>query len=283
MIDYYEILKAHMETDRDRWAGFDRGQQNTHDGLSTSMRAALDRGEFFLVYQPIIRLADNCIIGAEALLRWQHPTLGTLLPGQFIDRAEANGLIVPLTAFVIEQACRHVHRWRDDSTDLPPFVSVNVSASTICDPGFLPLVESVLAETGLPAHALQLELAEDARLTRDEKSVTRLQELSALGVGIAIDDFGIGFSSLAYLPSLPVDVVKLAGKFIESLDGNIQARLANEQITRAMIDLADKLGITVTAKLVETPSQAARLRAFGCEAAQGWHFARALPVSFFKE
>lgn len=145
------------------------------------------------------------------------------------------------------------------------------------------LVEGVLGETGLPAHALQLELAEDARLSRDEKAVTRLQELSALGVGIAIDDFGIGFSSLAYLPRLPVDVVKLGGKFIECLDGDIQARLANEQITRAMIDLGDKLGITVTAKLVETPSQAARLRAFGCKAAQGWHFAKALPVDFFRE
>lgn len=234
-----------MVANPDQWADSDRDQVNTRHYLSTSMRVALDRGEFFLVYQPIIRLADNRIIGAEALLRWEHPTLGTLLPGRFIDRAENNGLMVPLTAFVLEQACRHVRSWRDHSTDPQPFVSVNVSASTICDPGFLVLVEGVLGETGLPAHALQLELAEDARLSRDEKAVTRLQELSALGVSIAIDDFGIGFSSLAYLPRLPVDVVKLGGKFIECLDGDIQARLANEQITRAMIDLGDKLGITV--------------------------------------
>ncbi|CKM00974.1 diguanylate cyclase/phosphodiesterase [Mycobacterium tuberculosis] len=288
MIDYEEMFRGAMQAramvaNPDQWADSDRDQVNTRHYLSTSMRVALDRGEFFLVYQPIIRLADNRIIGAEALLRWEHPTLGTLLPGRFIDRAENNGLMVPLTAFVLERPCRHVRSWRDHSTDPQPFVSVNVSASTICDPGFLVLVEGVLGETGLPAHALQLELAEDARLSRDEKAVTRLQELSALGVGIAIDDFGIGFSSLAYLPRLPVDVVKLGGKFIECLDGDIQARLANEQITRAMIDLGDKLGITVTAKLVETPSQAARLRAFGCKAAQGWHFAKALPVDFFRE
>lgn len=162
-----------MVANPDQWADSDRDQVNTRHYLSTSMRVALDRGEFFLVYQPIIRLADNRIIGAEALLRWEHPTLGTLLPGRFIDRAENNGLMVPLTAFVLEQACRHVRSWRDHSTDPQPFVSVNVSASTICDPGFLVLVEGVLGETGLPAHALQLELAEDARLSRDEKAVTR--------------------------------------------------------------------------------------------------------------
>lgn len=169
MIDYEEMFRGAMQAramvaNPDQWADSDRDQVNTRHYLSTSMRVALDRGEFFLVYQPIIRLADNRIIGAEALLRWEHPTLGTLLPGRFIDRAENNGLMVPLTAFVLEQACRHVRSWRDHSTDPQPFVSVNVSASTICDPGFLVLVEGVLGETGLPAHALQLELAEDARL-----------------------------------------------------------------------------------------------------------------------
>ncbi|CNV78930.1 molybdopterin biosynthesis protein MoeY [Mycobacterium tuberculosis] len=178
MIDYEEMFRGAMQAramvaNPDQWADSDRDQVNTRHYLSTSMRVALDRGEFFLVYQPIIRLADNRIIGAEALLRWEHPTLGTLLPGRFIDRAENNGLMVPLTAFVLEQACRHVRSWRDHSTDPQPFVSVNVSASTICDPGFLVLVEGVLGETGLPAHALQLELAEDARLSRDEKAVGR--------------------------------------------------------------------------------------------------------------
>ncbi|MFW3113636.1 hypothetical protein MHAE_07669 [Mycobacterium haemophilum DSM 44634] len=273
---------------KDRSSGWSYGdpdceQGSARDGLLQVMPAALDRGEFFLVYQPIVRLNDKRFIGVEALLRWAHPTLGTLLPARFIGLAERNGMIVPLTAFVIEQACRHIRNWRDDSTNPRPFVSVNVSARNVQDPGFLPMVERVLGDTGLPAHALQLELTENASLSIDEASITRLQELSAIGVGIAIDDFGTGFSSLAYLRNLPVDMVKLAGEFIENLGGDIHGRLADEQITRAMIDLAFKLGITVCAKRVETPGQAARLRDFGCDAAQGWHFAKALPADFFTE
>ena len=264
------------EAGRNRWAVYDPDRENTRYCLSTAMRAALDHGEFFLVYQPIVRLTNNRMIGAEALLRWAHPTLGTLPPGRFIDLAEDNGLIVPLAAYVIEQACRQACGWRDDSTDQQPFVSVNVSASNIRAPGFLPLVKSVLADTSLPAQALQLEITENAHLS-SETSVARLEELSALGIGIAIDDFGTGFSSLAYLRTLPVDVVKLAGVFIENLGGTLHRRLADEQIARAMIDLAHTLGLTVTAEEVETAGQAARLRALGCDAAQGWHFAKPLP------
>ena len=265
------------ESGRNRWAVYDPERENTRYCLPTAMRAALDRGEFFLVYHPIVRLTDNRMIGAEALLRWEHPTLGTLLPGRFIDLAEDNGLIVPLTAYVIEQACRQARGWLSSSPGRQPFVSVNVSASNIRDPGFLPMVERVLADTGLPAHALQLEITESANLTTFEASAARLHEVSALGAGIAIDDFGTGFSSLAYLRTLPIDVVKLAGEFIENIDDNLHDRLADEQIARAMIDLAHTLGLTVTAEQVETPGQAARLRAMGGDAAQGWYFAKPLP------
>jgi diguanylate cyclase (GGDEF)-like protein len=260
-----------------RWVIHDRHHENT------PMHRALDRGEFRLVYQPIVRLADNCIIGAEALLRWEHPTLGTLLPDRFINLAERNGMIVPLTAFVVEQACRQMQSWREESTDDPlPFVSVNVSVRNICDAGFISVVKNALLNANLPPHALQLELLENAVLGKDELSLGRLQQLSAMGVAIAIDDFGTGFSSLAYLRNLPVDVVKLAGEFIKNLGGNIQDRLADEQITRAMIDLAHTLGLTVTAEQVETASQAARLRALGCDDAQGWHFAKPVSAELFK-
>ncbi|WP_425489083.1 putative bifunctional diguanylate cyclase/phosphodiesterase [Mycobacterium vicinigordonae] len=259
-----------------RWAVHDRHQENT------PMHWALDRGEFRLVYQPIVRLADNCVVGAEALLRWEHPTLGTLLPDRFINLAERDGMIVPLTTFVVEQACRHLHDWRkDQSVDSQLFVSVNVAVRNVCDPGFISVVKNALVSANLPPHALQLELTENAVLGKDETSLRRLQQLSALGVSIAIDDFGTGFSSLAYLRELPVDVVKLAGEFTKNLGGNIQGRLADEQITRAMIDLAHTLGLTVTAEQVETASQAARLRTLGCDAAQGWHFARPMPSEFF--
>ncbi|OBJ49632.1 hypothetical protein A9W95_25295 [Mycobacterium sp. 1423905.2] len=259
-----------------RWVIHDRHHENT------PMHKALDRGEFRLVYQPIVRLSDNVVIGAEALLRWEHPTLGTLLPDRFIYLAERNGMIVPLTTFVVEQACRHLKGWREaQAADSQLFVSVNVAVRNICDPGFFPMVKNALGTAELPPHVLQLELTENAVLGKDETSVRRLQQLSAMGVSIAIDDFGTGFSSLAYLRDLPVDVVKLAGEFIKNVGGNIQGRLADEQITRAMIDLAHTLGLTVTAEQVETPSQAARLRALGCDAAQGWHFAKPMAAELF--
>nr|WP_158086294.1 bifunctional diguanylate cyclase/phosphodiesterase [Mycobacterium asiaticum] len=260
-----------------RWVIHDRHHENT------PMHKALDRGEFRLVYQPIVRLSDNAVIGAEALVRWEHPTLGTLLPDRFINLAERNGMIVPLTTFVVEQACRHVQGWRaSQAVDSPLFVSVNVAVRNVCDPSFLSVVKNALHNNGLPPHALQLELTENAVLGKDETSVRRMQQLSAMGVSIAIDDFGTGFSSLAYLRDLPVDVVKLAGEFINNLGGNIHGRLADEQITRAMIDLAHTLGLTVTAEQVETPSQAARLRALGCDSAQGWHFGKPVAPELFR-
>lgn len=271
------------ESGRNRWAVYDSNRDNTHDSLSTAMRAGLGRGEFFLEYQPIVRLTDDVVVGAEALLRWAHPTLGTLLPGRFIDLAENSGLIVPMTAYVLEQACRQARDWRDNNTDHQPFVSVNICAHNICDPGFLPLIKSVLADTGLPAHALQLELTENISLNTSETSVTALQKLSVLGARIALDDFGTGFSNLTYLRTLPIHVVKLDGEFIQNLDDSLHRGPADEQITKAVIDLAHTLGLAVIAEQVETPSQAARLLALGCDAAQGWHFAKPQPANKIRE
>ena len=270
------------EAGRNRWELYDPERENTRYSLSTAMRTALEHDEFFLEYQPIVRMTDNRIIGAEALLRWAHPTLGTLLPDQFIDLAEDNGLIAPLTTYVIEQACREARDWRNDNTGQQPFVSVNVSASNIHDPDFLPLLKKVLAETDLPSHALQFELTETLELTTAEVLLLRLQELSTLGISIAIDDFGTGFSSLAYLLKLPIHVVKLAAPFIKNLGSNLHGRLADEQIVRAIIHLAHTLGLTITAEQVETPGQAARLRTLGCDAAQGWFFAKPLPPNKFR-
>lgn len=146
----------------------------------------------------------------------------------------------------------------------------------------LSAVKRALTDTGLPAHTLQLEVTETASLSRDTTSGTKLEELSALGVGIAIDDFGTGFSNLAYLRTLPIDVLKLAGLFIENLGGKLHARLADQQIARAIIDLAHTLGLTVTAEQVDNPGQAARLRALNCDAAQGWHFSKPLSPKEFR-
>lgn len=253
-----------------RWLAYDR------DRDSTPIHAALNRGEFFLVYQPIIRLADNCIIGAEALLRWAHPTLGTLPPNRFIELAEGSGLSLPLTVFVIEQACRYVRDWRENSPGSTLFVSVNITTSNIYDPGFVTVVQRALAESGVSAKALQLELTEHAGICSDQTVVLRLRELSALGVGIAIDDFGCTLSNLTGLPKLPVSVIKLSGEFIQNLGNEIPGRTADEHIVHATIDLAHRLGLTVTAEQVENHVQATRLRELGCDAAQGWHFVAAL-------
>ncbi len=268
---------------RNQWAIYDRDDENLNPPAFSPMREALERSEFYLVYQPVVRLSDNCIIGAEALLRWAHPTLGTLLPGRFIAFAESSGLIASLTAFVLEEACRHVQIWRQNSTDPQPFVSVNISASCARDADFCSLVERVLADADLPPQALQLEITENANLSKDETTLSGLRRLSTLGVSIAIDDFGTGFSSLAYLRTLPANVVKLAGEFVANLDLDTHDRFADEKIARAIIDLAHALGLTVTAERVESPSQAAQLRALDCDTAQGWHFAKPLPANFFSE
>lgn len=267
------------ESGRKRWEVFDAEREKIRSCLSpNAMRSALDRGELTLVYHPIVRLIDNQMIGAEALLRWDHPTLGTVLPNRFIDLAEDHGLMVPLTAYVIGQACRQARDWPVNSLGRQPFVSVNVSASNIHDPGFLPMLKRVLADTGLPAHALQLEVTEHASLTTFDESAERLQKVSALGVRIAIDDFGTGFCSLDYLRTLPFHGIKFAGEFIENIDDKPHGRAADVQIASAMIDLAHTLGLTVTAEQVETRGQASRLRALGCDAAQGWYFAKPLPA-----
>lgn len=280
-----DLMKgADVTLARAKQAGGNRWMIHGHHHENTPMHKALDRGEFRLVYQPIVRLADNSTIGAEALLRWEHPTLGTLLPDRFIDLAERNGMIVPLTNYVVEQACRQMRDWRAAETaDSLLFVSVNVAVRNICDPGFIAVVKNALRNADLPPHALQLELTENAVLGKDKASVRRLRHLSAMGVSIAIDDFGTGFSSLAYLRDLPVNEVKLAGEFIKNLGGNIRGRLVGEQITRATIELAHTLGVTVTAEQVESASQAARLCALNCDAAQGWHFAKPMPPELFKQ
>jgi EAL domain-containing protein (putative c-di-GMP-specific phosphodiesterase class I) len=266
------------EEGRGRYAVFDpdrRARENTRYSLSALMRTALDNGDFVIEYQPIVDLSSLKMVGAEALVRWTHPTLGTLTPDRFIDLAEDNGLIVPLGAYVCESACKQTSIWHDEFPGHKLFISINVSARQIRDPEFPGMIDRVLATTGLPAESLQLELTESASMDTPGPSVAALETVSARGVKIAIDDFGTGFSNLAYLRRLPVDVVKLAGPFIENL-GAHERDYAGERIVEALIKLAHSLGQTVTAEQVETPRQVTRLQALLCDTAQGWHFARPL-------
>lgn len=270
------------ESGRGRWAAYDPdrfAQERTRYNLSTSMQSALESKQFVVEYQPIIDLVSNRIAGAEALVRWQHPTLGTLGPNYFIDLAEDNGLIGALGTYVLKEACRQARIWIDSrsTSDTDRYVSVNVSPIQLNDKGFPEVVAQILREANLPGTALQLEVTESAIVETGGAAAQSLSALRALGARIAIDDFGTGYSSFIYLARLPIDVIKLAGPLIKNLDGT-PSSAADEHVVRALIGLAHSLGQIVTAEVVETAQQAARLRVLGCDTVQGWHFERALPA-----
>ena len=260
-----------------RWAVYDPARQDGDSArlaLTASMRSALDAGQFSVVYQPIVQLPSGELRGLEALLRWHHPTLGILSPEAFIALAEESGVITPLGRWVMRTACRQAADWQRVRPGRAPFISVNLSPQQAQDPGFVGDVARVLAETGLPPDLLQLELTESALVEADSRPLETLQKLSVMGVRIAADDFGSGYSNLAYLRRLPVDALKLSASFIRELwpDGP-----ADEPIITALTGLAHTLGLDVTVEGVETGEQARRLAALGCDTAQGWYFAPAVP------
>ncbi|MCD2192890.1 EAL domain-containing protein [Actinomycetospora endophytica] len=265
---------------RGRWALHDPGRDEaevTRFALSAAMPAAIEHDEFFALYQPLVSMGDHRMRGVEALVRWHHPKLGVLGPARFIGLAEETGAIVALGHWVLVRACRDARRWYDAFGHEAPFVSVNVAPRQLHEPSLLHDVETVLAETGLPAHLLQIELTERALTTDEGAPLKALDGLRALGVRIAIDDFGTGYSNLSYLRKLPVDVIKLDGSFGEGLRDAAVANPVDERIVGTLVDLGHALGMTVCAEGVETAAQATRLRMLGCDEGQGWHFAAALP------
>ncbi|MFJ4788880.1 putative bifunctional diguanylate cyclase/phosphodiesterase [Streptomyces sp. NPDC088794] len=270
-----------------RWTLFDperNAHRMTRQALSSSLRPAVERGEFALEYQPLVGMEDGRLNGVEALVRWNHPQFGMLTPNRFITLAEEDGSIVQLGRWVLVTACRQARRWQLEHPDQPPlFVSVNVAVRQVWDSDLVADVAKTLADTGLAPQLLQLELTESAVMGSAGRPLQVLQALSDMGVGIAIDDFGTGYSNLAYLSRLPVSVLKLDGSFVRGFqyesDGTTGAppNPADEVIVEAMIQLAHRLGLTVTAECVETSAQASRLRRIGCDTGQGWLYSR--PVS----
>jgi diguanylate cyclase (GGDEF)-like protein len=266
-----------------RWTIYDPARKEadaTRLTLTASIRSALDRGEFSLTYQPIVDLPAARLQGAEALLRWHHPTLGTLPPDTFIALAEASGVITALGRWAIEAACLQAAAWQRVRPESAPYVSVNLSVRQAAAPDLVDDVARMLAQTGLAADLLQLELTEGALVEAGGRPLGALRKLAALGVRIAVDDFGTGYSNLAYLRRLPVDTLKLPGSFVREITPDASAGLSgpsDEPIISALVGLAHTLGLTVTVEGVENAVQARRLAALGCDAAQGWHFARAVP------
>ncbi|GAA0284150.1 EAL domain-containing protein [Streptomyces polychromogenes] len=265
-----------------RWTLFDperNAHRMTRQALSSSLRPAVDRGEFELEYQPLVDLESGVVRGVEALVRWNHPQFGTLTPNRFIGIAEEDGSIVQLGQWVLRTACRQARRWQiEQPSDSPVFVSVNVAVRQVWDSDLVGDVAEILAETGLAPQLLQLELTESAVMGSAGRPLQALQALSDMGVRIAIDDFGTGYSNLAYLSRLPVSVLKLDGSFVRGFryEEGTHPNPADETIVEALVQLAHRLGLTVTAECVETAGQAARLRRVGCDTGQGWLYSRAV-------
>jgi diguanylate cyclase (GGDEF)-like protein/PAS domain S-box-containing protein len=254
--------------------------------LSARMPDALGAGEFVVDYQPLVRLSDQRMVGVEALVRWERPGGDRIGPDVFIPVAEETGLIVPLGRWVLSEACRQAVRWRAENPDTQLFISVNLAARQVREPGIVDDVTRILADTGWPAHALQLELTESDLMSTTGEPLEALRALAAMGVRIAIDDFGTGYSNLAYLRTLPVHALKLAGAFVTrpftapaESEGDPGCDEVDLQVLALLVELAHTLGLSVTAEVVETSVQLERLRKLGCDTGQGWYFAPPVPAS----
>jgi EAL domain-containing protein (putative c-di-GMP-specific phosphodiesterase class I) len=240
--------------------------------LESSLRQALDQHQLCLHYQPKIDIATGAITGFEALSRWNHPELGMVSPGQFIPIAEETGLIVPLSEFVLEEACREAQRWRDEG--LPHVrVAVNISGVHFRAADLSELVRETLARTGLPADALELELTESILLQKTEVAIARLRKLKSMGVHLSIDDFGTGYSSLSYLKRFPVDSLKIDQSFVREVTSDPE----DAAITTSIILMGKSLKLKIVAEGVETESQLEFLRVLECDEAQGFLFGRPMP------
>ncbi|MCO5397912.1 putative bifunctional diguanylate cyclase/phosphodiesterase [Ralstonia soli] len=247
--------------------------------VESDLRRALDREELLLAYQPQVRLRNedahdatitaSNVYGVEALVRWRHPEIGVIGPGEFIAVAEETGLIVPLGLWVLRTACEQAVRWmREDGLTLR--VSVNLSARQTRDPGLVDSVMQVLRETGLPPRQLELEITESVLMEDIETNIALLESLHAAGINLSIDDFGTGYSSLAYLQRFPIQKLKIDRSFVQRMPGD------GEAIAGAVIAMAHSLRMQVVAEGVEDPEQLALLRNAGCDLGQGYLFSRPL-------
>jgi predicted signal transduction protein with EAL and GGDEF domain len=242
--------------------------------LENALRRAADDGQFELYYQPIFALATGRLTGFEALLRWNHPTRGLLGPADFLPLAEETGAILPLGAWVLNEACRQARRWNDRHPNQPLTMAVNLSPHQLAQPDIAAVVAAALAVAGLDPANLVLELTEGVFLDDGPEVTSRLRKLKDIGVQLAIDDFGTGYSSLSYLRRLPIDILKVDKIFVD----DVAREPAESAVVRAIIKLAQTLELTIVAEGVEAEEQATKLRRLGCHAAQGYWFAKPLTV-----
>ncbi|MCZ4304139.1 EAL domain-containing protein [Zoogloeaceae bacterium G21618-S1] len=247
-----------------------------HLALESALHRALAREELVLHYQPLVDIRAGRTAAAEALLRWRHPELGLVPPADIIPLAEETGLIVPIGEWVLRTACLQHARWREGGHGELRML-VNISARQFQDKGFTAMVARVIADTGMPATQLTLELTETMLMEGSERIIGVLEGLRALGVRLALDDFGTGYSSLAYLKRFPIDELKIDRLFIRDIDRNEN----DAAIAEAIIKLAHSLGLSVVAEGVESAAQLAILARHGCDLAQGFHFSQPVEAGQF--
>ncbi|WP_415887454.1 EAL domain-containing protein [Neptuniibacter sp. QD37_6] len=240
--------------------------------LVNDLRRALEKEEFRIFYQPQIDARDGSVMGVEALLRWQHEEAGMISPAKFIPLAEEQGLIVPIGEWVLEEACRNGKAWHDQGMDIR--IGVNIAGQQIMHESLLPTVRRVIRETGITPELLDLEVTENFLLRQPEITIPKLHKFREMGLSLSMDDFGTGFSSLSYLKKLPLNTLKIDQSFVRDIGVNSEG----EAIVKAIIVLAQSLGLEALAEGVETSDQLSYLRQHGCHLIQGYYFSRPLPA-----
>ncbi|HKQ06290.1 MAG TPA: EAL domain-containing protein [Blastocatellia bacterium] len=247
--------------------------------LETDLRRAIQRDEFSVYYQPIVSLEDWRIAGFEALIRWQHPTQGFIPPVQFIPVAEETGLILPIGDWVMRQSCRQLHAWHQQFPIKPPLtVSVNLSGKQFMQPDLIKQIEGILAETGLEASCLKIEITESAIIENIDAATEILRQLKSLGIRILLDDFGTGYSSLSYLHRFPIDTLKIDRSFVTRMH-----MPKNAEIVRTIVSLAVNLGMDVIAEGVESREQVIQLTGLGCQYVQGYLLSKPVDAQSMRE
>lgn len=236
--------------------------------LEAALRHAIEHGGLDLVYQPIYSLRTGMMEGVEALVRWEHPRFGALLPAHFIPLAEETGLIVDLGDWVLRESCRQVKRWRQARPGIPLTIAVNISGRQLHELDIVRETREALTESGVEPSAVILEITESVLMQQKGSVLERLTELKALGIKLAIDDFGTGYSSLSYLQRFPIDMIKIAKPFVEDIGGGLE----QSALARAIIGLGDTLKLRTVAEGVERTEQCHALMSLGCELGQGYYF-----------
>ncbi len=243
--------------------------------IEQELQAALEHGDLRLYFQPGVRLGTGQVVGAEALVRWEHPERGLIMPDRFLGVAEETGLIVPLGAWVVEEACRQLAEWQSRPETAHMHVSLNLSARELTHPDVVSTVLTCVRESGIDPHGLTIEVTESTAMADGDTGFRALRDLSGEGIRVAIDDFGTGYSSLEQLRRMPVDVVKVDRSFVRGM----AADSTDRELVAAVVGMGRALKLIVVAEGIETPEQADALRELGCEIGQGFLFAKPLPVA----